>query len=69
MDGEDDIDESAYRKLMEQAGYPGGQGAAAGAAEPKTWIQWYLIQEDHDFMVEVERDFISDKFNLIKLRD
>jgi hypothetical protein len=68
MDGDDDIDESAYRKLMEQAGYPGGQGAAGGA-EPKTWIQWYLIQEDHDFMVEVERDFISDKFNLIKLRD
>jgi hypothetical protein len=25
--------------------------------------------EDHDFLVEVDRDFIKDKFNLIKLKD
>ena len=27
------------------------------------------MQEDHDFLVEVERDFIMDKFNLVKLRE
>jgi hypothetical protein len=35
----------------------------------RTWIEWYLIQEDHDFMVEVDREFIRDKQNLIKLRE
>jgi casein kinase II subunit beta len=28
-----------------------------------------LALEDHDFLVEVERDFITDKFNLINLRE
>ena len=34
-----------------------------------TWVQWYLSLEDHEFLVEVDRDFISDKFNLIKLKE
>ena len=34
-ENEEDIDESAYRKLMMQAGYPGGQSTGT---EPKTWI-------------------------------
>jgi hypothetical protein len=33
------------------------------------WIQWYLSLEDHDFLIEVDKDFINDKFNLIKLKD
>ncbi len=65
---DDAVDESAYKKLMLQSGYPGGSQINDDIAV-KTWIQWYLIQEDHDFMVEVERDFIGDKFNLIKLRE
>lgn len=32
-------------------------------------MQWYLALEDHEFMVEVERDFLVDKFNHIKLRE
>jgi hypothetical protein len=32
-------------------------------------MQWYLSLEDHDFLVEVDREYINDKFNLIKLRD
>jgi hypothetical protein len=28
-----------------------------------------LALEDHDFLVEVEREFIMDKMNLIKLRE
>lgn len=68
------VDESAYKKLiMDSAGgYPGMAGTAAVGGPPievKTWIQWYLIQEDHDFMVEIEREYITDKFNLIKLRE
>lgn len=35
----------------------------------KTWLQWYLALEDNEFFVEVERDFIIDKFNLINLRE
>ena len=33
------------------------------------WVQWFLSQEDHEFLLEVERDFIADKMNLIGLRD
>ena len=33
------------------------------------WIQWFLSQEDHEFLVEIERDFIGDKMNLLGLRD
>lgn len=32
-------------------------------------MQWYLSLEDHDFLVEVDKEFINDKFNLIKLRE
>lgn len=33
------------------------------------WIQWFLSLQDHDFLLEVDRDFISDKMNLLKLRE
>jgi casein kinase II subunit beta len=32
-------------------------------------MQWYLALEDHEFLVDVERNFIKDKFNLINLRE
>lgn len=37
--------------------------------EVKTWVEWYLIQEDHDYMVEIDINYISDKFNLVKLSE
>ena len=37
--------------------------------EIKTWQQWYHALEDHDFMVEVEKEFMMDKFNHINLRE
>ena len=33
------------------------------------WIQWYLNLEDHEFFVEVDKEFIEDKMNLISIRD
>jgi hypothetical protein len=35
---------------------------------PLTWMQWFLSLEDHEFLVEVEAQFIKDKFNLIGLK-
>jgi hypothetical protein len=35
---------------------------------PLTWMQWFLSLEDHEFLVEVEIEFIKDKFNLIGLK-
>ena len=40
-----------------------------GVLEIKCWLQWYLALEDHDFFVEIEREYIMDQFNLIKLRE
>jgi CRISPR/Cas system-associated protein Cas10 (large subunit of type III CRISPR-Cas system) len=34
-----------------------------------SWMQWFLSLEDHDFLIEIDRDFISDKMNLLNLRD
>lgn len=68
-------EESAYNKLeMEGSAeecdsFDDAKGAIEKPAELKCWVQWYLALEDHDYMVEVDRDFITDKFNLIKLRD
>jgi len=32
------------------------------------WIQWFLSLEDHEFFLEIDREFILDKFNLIGLK-
>jgi hypothetical protein len=64
--------ESAYKKMViGESGYSPGTAGAGGNSQidVKTWIEWYLIQEDHDFMVEVDHSFITDKFNLIKLQE
>jgi len=50
----------------------GAEDSANPKPEPvgiESWLQWYLSLEDHDFLVEVERNFMKDKFNLIKLRE
>ena len=64
--------ESAYKKMvMGESGYSptAGNGHSQSQIDVKTWIEWYLIQEDHDFMVEVDKSFVTDKFNLIKIRE
>lgn len=33
------------------------------------WIQWFISLEDHDFLLEIDVDFINDKMNLLKLRE
>ena len=67
-----DQTESAYKKMvMGESGYSpiNGEGHGQSQIDVKTWIEWYLIQEDHDFMVEVDRTFITEKFNLVKIRE
>ena len=32
------------------------------------WIQWYCALEGHEFIVEVEEEFIKDPFNVIGLQ-
>ena len=32
------------------------------------WIQWFLALEDHEFYLEVEKEFVEDKMNLVGLR-
>ena len=32
------------------------------------WVQWFLAIDDHDLLLEVEKEFILDKQNLIGLK-
>lgn len=32
-------------------------------------LEWILDREGHEFLVEVDREFIKDKFNLIGIRE
>jgi len=34
-----------------------------------SWIQWFCSLEGHEFMVELDEDFIRDPFNLHGLQD
>lgn len=64
--------ESAYNKLIAAAE---GDALLEGKLmnpppiELKCWLQWYLALEDHDFFVEIEREYIMDKLNLVKIRE
>ena len=65
-------DQSAYQKMLADGEAYLGSTVAGKQIPPielKNWIQWYLALEDHDFLVEVERSFILDQLNLIKLRE
>lgn len=67
-------DESAYNKMVadEGASYQGpleGKQMNPPPIELKCWMQWYLALEDHDFFVEIEREYIMAKLNLVKIRE
>ena len=68
---DDDMIIAGANEACEQddSGDSSSKNHGAKPIEIKRWLQWYLALEDHDFLVEVERDFICDKFNLIKMRD
>ena len=34
------------------------------AEETGGWIKWFTSLEGHEFLVEIDEDFIKDKFNL-----
>ena len=35
---------------------------------PQGWVKWFCSLEGHDFLVEVEHDFLNDDFNLYGLK-
>lgn len=35
---------------------------------PGGWIQWFWSLEGHDFLVEIEEEYIKDSFNLFGLK-
>ena len=37
-------------------------------SSPNGWIKWFCSLEGHDFLVEVEEDFVKDSFNLYGLK-
>ena len=48
-------------------------GARAGAdgdadGSPVGWIRWFTSLEGHEYMVELDEDFIKDAFNLYGLQ-
>ena len=67
--------ESAMKQMViGESGYSASRGPGAlqhnqSQMEVKTWVEWYLIQEDHDYMVEIDINYIADKFNLVKLSE
>ena len=61
---------SAY--LQGMAGMPGDMPLTQPALPPKPltgWISWFISLSDHDFLLEVDKEFLSDKMNLLGLRD
>ncbi|CAI2375202.1 unnamed protein product [Moneuplotes crassus] len=39
-----------------------------GEMEPGGWIQWFVSLPEHDFLVEIEEQYIQDNFNLFGLK-
>ena len=38
------------------------------SSDVESWIEWFLLQEGHEFFCEVDRSYIEDNFNLYGLR-
>lgn len=58
--------------LQEMAGMTGPLPQPLPQLPPKPltgWIQWFISLSDHDFLLEVDREFLSDKMNLLGLRE
>lgn len=36
---------------------------------PAGWIEWYCSLEDHNFLLEVDEDFIEDPINSFDFKD
>lgn len=49
------------------AGGRQGNGDEAEVATTMGWIQWFCSLEGHEYMVEVDNDYIRDPFNLYGL--
>jgi hypothetical protein len=54
--------------MSDEGGGRGGHAAEAEDAANMGWIQWFCSLEGHDYMVEVDADYIKDPFNLYGLQ-
>jgi hypothetical protein len=59
--GEEQVDIDGLSDEMNGAGH-GGAGSGMG------WIQWFCSLEGHEFLVDVDEEFIRDPFNLYGLQ-
>jgi hypothetical protein len=58
--GEEQVDIEGLSEEMNGAGH--------GAGGPQLgWIQWFLSLEGHEFLVDIDEDFIKDAFNIYGL--
>ena len=64
-----DSDEGEFQ--MDDASDEPRAGRKGNAADDEGmtggWIQWYCSLEGHEYLIEVEKDYIRDPFNLYGL--
>ena len=58
--GEEQVDIDALSEDMN-----GGVGGAGGSQ--MGWIQWFCSLEGHEFLVDIDEEFIRDPFNIYGL--
>ena len=53
--------------MWDEGGGRGGHGAD-GEDGVMGWIQWFCSLEGHEYMIEIDADYIRDPFNLYGLQ-
>lgn len=54
--------------MSDDSGNPGPSGADNMESSAGGWIHWFCSLEGHEYMVEVDEDYIRDPFNLYGLQ-
>lgn len=52
------------KDYLEGGSEPEYTGVSSDVDEDLTWIEWFCAVENHDYLVEVDEDYIRDDFNL-----
>ena len=65
--------EQEYLKAMGEGSGESDDGLILAQANPlppraTSWIQWYLSLEDHEFLMEIDKEFLEDKSNLLQIK-
>eukprot|EP00949_MAST-11_sp_MAST-11-sp1_P001725 g1725.t1 len=48
--------------------HPMSSSSTDDSSDVESWVEWFLMQEGHEFFCEVDRGYIEDTFNLYGLR-